>query len=400
MHDFSTPTDPHTHSSQSESRPTVLIFKTDLLPATETFIIGQASQLKRYQPVYVGLSRISNGGLTLPDGQVEVLNSGGKLGRLKRKVYRATGYAPEFINRLRARKPALIHAHFASCGLHALPLCRALNIPMVVTGHGNDVTVDGRAVKTARRFGFRYQRYHRLFLPSVSYIAVSRFIKERMIERGFPAEKIVEHYIGIDVEKFKANSQAPREKVILFVGRFVPKKGCEYLIRAMSLVQVKYPDIKLVLIGDGPLLENTRQLANDLGVNADFLGLQPLDAVKSWMRRAWFFCSPSVTGPDGDSEGLPTVLMEAQASGLPIVSTRHGPIPEAVSHQNTGLLVDEYDFEGLANAMCKLLADDAMHAAMSQAARSHVLNQFDIRKQTLMLEEIYDTAIENYCKLG
>src|SRR5262249_19207401 len=151
-------------------------------------------------------------------------------------------------------------------------------------------------------------------------------------------------HIGIDVERFApAERQTSPEPVVLFVGRLVAKKGCEYLIRAMAQVQVTRPDAQLVIIGEGPLDAALKALAEQTTCKCVFLGAQSSDEVRSWFQRARLFCLPSVTADTGETEGLPISILESLAMAVPVVSTQHAGIPEAIRDGETGLLAPERD---------------------------------------------------------
>jgi glycosyltransferase involved in cell wall biosynthesis len=221
------------------------------------------------------------------------------------------------------------------------------------------------------------------------FIAVSEFIKAKLVEQGFPADKIVVHYIGVDTERFQPDPTVPREPVILFVGRLAEKKGCEYIIRAMSQIQTEVPDAELVIIGDGPLRAELEELATTLLHRYQFLGLQPPDIVRTWMNRACLLAAPSVTSSTGDSEGLPMVIVEAQAMGLPVVSSIHAGIPEAVVHEETGFLVAERDWKGLAEHSLRLLKEPNLWQRLSLNGMERSRTKFDLHKQNRALEDIY-----------
>jgi glycosyltransferase involved in cell wall biosynthesis len=161
------------------------------------------------------------------------------------------------------------------------------------------------------------------------------------------------------------------------VGRLTEKKGCEYLIRAMAQVQGHHPDIELQIIGDGPLRPDLERLASQLLKNYHFAGVQPPLDVRNAMNRALLLGAPSVTATEGDSEGLPNVVLEAQAMGLPVVSTRHAGIPEGVLHGETGLLVAERSVDELAQSCLTLINDASLWTQFSERGQTHVREHFD-----------------------
>jgi colanic acid/amylovoran biosynthesis glycosyltransferase len=169
----------------------------------------------------------------------------------------------------------------------------------------------------------------------------------------------------------------------------VEKKGCAYLLRAMASVQQTHPDCLLTIIGDGPLRGSLESQARELGVTCRFLGAQPPAIVREHLQQTRIFCAPSVTAKNGDSEGLGIVFAEAQAMGIPVVSSLHGGIPEVVVHGRTGLLAGERDHEALAAAIASLLGDSSLWEQFRHSARAHIEHSFDLAKQTAELETIY-----------
>jgi glycosyltransferase involved in cell wall biosynthesis len=152
----------------------------------------------------------------------------------------------------------------------------------------------------------------------------------------------------------------------------------------------------LVIIGDGPLRGKLETLATTLKVPADFLGVQGPEAVRRWMQRAWVLCNPSVTAANGDTEGLGMVFAEAQATGLPVVSTLHGGIPEVVRDGETGLLARERSVEDLTGHLERMLIDRPFWDECSERAKVWIRDQFDIRRCTAGLESIYDEALAQF----
>jgi glycosyltransferase involved in cell wall biosynthesis len=181
--------------------------------------------------------------------------------------------------------------------------------------------------------------------------------------------------------------------VVLFVGRLAEKKGCTVLIEAIAAVQAQEPDVELIFIGDGPLRADLETQAQQHLKRYQFLGMQPPEVVKNWMNRARIFAAPSVTAANGDSEGLPTVIVEAQAMGLPVVSTIHAGIPEAVIHGETGFLTPERDVAGLTHHCLELLQSDALWERISRGGRSHMEHNFNHVIQIAYLEDLYRAVL-------
>ena len=372
----------------------VLIYRDDLFAGSETFIQAQAEALRSFTPHYVG-SRICSP-QSLPIGRVHLVHGGGRLGRLRDLAFKATGYLGRSLVRPLARlNPALVHAHFGPDGVTAMPLAHALGVPLVVTFHGFDATVsDAYALRSFPRHRIYILRREALMRAGARFLAVSHFIKGRLLAQGFPSERVVVHYTGVDLDLFHGDPAAAREPVILFVGRMVEGKGGSHLLRAMHLVHARQPTARVVLIGDGPERGEWEQLARQTGVPAEFLGERPPDDVRRWLQRAAVLCVPSVTTASGSQEGFGMVFVEALACGVPVVSHRLGGIPEAVGEGVGGLLVPEGDAAGLAHALQRLLSVPDLRVALGRAGQSRVRALFDIRRQTERLEAVYrETAV-------
>ena len=154
----------------------------------------------------------------------------------------------------------------------------------------------------------------------------------------------------MDLRGFTITEQSNHKdpNMVLYVGRLVPYKGCDYLLRAMQRVQQQRPQAHLIVIGEGFFRSHLEQLAAELGVRCQFLGEKPQKEIRSWYERARVFCGPSVTLEDGMSEAFGNVFSEAQAMGVPVVSFQHGGIPETMQGGITGLLAPERDVPTLA----------------------------------------------------
>lgn len=312
-------------------------------------------------------------------------------GKLQRVRFKLFGPAAALQRTLAGQLPALVHAHFGLDACNAIALARSLHVPLVVTFHGYDVTVADQHMPR-----LYVHRQKLLKKAGARFLCVSGFIRDRAVEKGFPAERAIVHYTGIDTGFFSSQPAVVRSPIVLFVGRLVAKKGCEYLIRAMARVQVELPDARLIVIGDGPLRRQLEQQAASSLKHFRFLGVQEPVVVRQWMNQALVFCTPSVTAESGDAEGFGMVFAEAQAMGLPVVSFASGGIPEAVADGQTGFLVPEKDWEALATKISLLLIDRSLWFRFSAAGQVRVQMLFDIRKQAAVLESIYESVLSEY----
>jgi colanic acid/amylovoran biosynthesis glycosyltransferase len=371
---------------------TILIFRTNLLAPSETFIVAQAAAMRQFSPYFVGWRRMA--GIAISEDTSWTVDGGGLRGRWRQLRFRYAGPTREQIARLRARAPRLVYAHFAPDGYAAMQLAEQLGVPLVTALHGYDVTISDRAMG-ARRLGREYlQGRPALQKKGALFVSCSAYIRQRGLEMGYPAERTIVHSIGVDVERFKPPAVRRREKVVLFVGRLVEKKGCASLIEAMARVQHCDPAAELVVIGDGELRPDYEARAAALGVRCRFFGTQPSNVVRDWMACAAVFCVPSVIAASGDTEGFGMVFIEAQAMGLPVVSTPSGGIPEAVKHGETGLLVSERDPRALAEAILQLMQDEELWQRLSVAGRRHVVDHFNLARQTGRLEDVFAQLLE------
>ena len=374
-------------------KPAVIIYSDHLLPISQTFVLAQGEALQSYTPCYVGSRLVTD--LPLPKGRHLTVNRGGILGRVREAAHLMWRFDPLLLRQVRKLKPLLVHAHFGPDGVSALPLAQSLDIPLLVTFHGYDITVkDEYARRSFYRHRVYLQRRDLLKQQAARFIAVSDFIKEKLLKQGFPPDKVVAHYIGVNIAQFQLDASVVREPIVLFVGRLTEKKGCEYLIRAMKKVQALVPAVELVIIGDGNLRPSLEQLAQNTLQNYRFLGSQPPGQVRAWMNKAQVFSVPSVIAESGDAEAFGIVFAEAQAMGLPVVSFASGGIPEAVAHGETGFLATEKDERGLAEHILRLLKDETLWQQFSQRGQEWVRSKFDLNAQAQKLEKIYRSVLD------
>jgi colanic acid/amylovoran biosynthesis glycosyltransferase len=378
-------------TSGQGNRGTIVVFRIQLLPPSETFIVAQAAAMRRFTPFFVGWRRMA--GIDLPQDTSWTVDGGGFKGKLRELRFRYVGPTREQLARLRARAPRLVYAHFAPDGHAAMQLAEQLGVPLVTALHGYDVTMSDQAMG-ATRLGREYlQGRPRLQKKGALFLSCSSYVRRRGLDIGYPEERTMVHSIGVDVERFKPPTVRRREKFVLFVGRLVEKKGCGNLIEAMVDVQRRNPAADLVVIGGGPLRRQYETQAAASGVRCRFLGVQPAAVVREWMARAAIFSVPSVVAASGDAEGFGMVFIEAQAMGLPVVSTLSGGIPEAVKHGETGLLVKECNPAALAEAILELMQDDDLWHRYSVAGRRRVVDQFNLLHQTERLENVFEQLL-------
>lgn len=371
----------------SGPRPVVAVWRNRWLGRSETFIANQIGALSRWRSVHVGREWLADG---LPLRLDCLLK---KPGRLETWVDRQWGWSPSqvrFTRFVRNTGTVLLHAHFGNNGTTALPYARRNGLPLVVTFHGFDVGkgLEGDGLEAVRR----REALSRVFSYATVLIAVSDFIGGRLRSLGAPAEKILVHRIGIPHHPLLPAGQ-PRSGVI-FVGRLVQKKGVDDLFRAYaSLAGGLREQHSLSVVGDGPERAPLEALAQELGLAPRWLGWKAPAEVMPLLDGAAVFCGPSKTTASGDVEGLGMVFLEAQSRGVPVVSYRHGGVPEAIEEGVTGLMAEEGDVRGLAGALTKLLSSPLLRDEFGRRGAAWVRERYDIARQTDLLEAIYDRAV-------
>jgi len=380
--------------ASTEPKPRVLIFRNELLPASETFIRAQAASLRDFEPHFAGVHAAPNP-LHLDPPPLLLDTSSSLLGKLSRRLFWATSIAPAFYRRLKCLHPALIHAHFAIDGAAAIPIAQRLRIPLIVTLHGYDVTSSDLALSKSVEGRLYLRRREQLWQQASIFLCVSRFIRDQALAKGFPPDKLEVHTTGIDLSLFTASNIQRDPNLIVFVGRLVEKKGMRHLLDALEIVREHHPAAHVICIGTGPLEAELHQRVAASNLSCVFLGAQPPEVVKRTLAAARIFCAPSVTAASGDSEGLGMVFAEAQAMGTPVVSFNHGGIPEVVLHDRTGLLAPEGDSATLAQYLICLLEDDAYWHRLSENGPRHIRETFDLTQQTLALEQIYNRILHH-----
>lgn len=375
--------------------PTVLIYRSDLLPASETFIAAQAHALRRYTPWFAGLRPVP-ASLLLDPCETTVLTHRDKYPeRLRRRLFLLTGVAPNFIRALQLKRAVLLHAHFAIDAAVALPIQKQLDIPLIVTLHGYDATMNDETLRCYAAGRVYLRRKVELRARARFFVCVSDHIRRQALDRGVPESKLRTIPIGVDLNFFAPDPLRSRDldPIVLFVGRLVEKKGCTHLIRAMSLIEARHPTAKLLIVGDGPLLDPLRAQARETLHNCTFLGSQPPSVVRDLMYRATLLAAPSIVAANGDTEGLPITICEAQAVGLPVAGF-HGPgVSEAVIDGETALLTPPGDEHALADAVSCLLSDQCLTKRLAAAGRRRAEEHFNLETQTARLEDLYTEAL-------
>lgn len=351
----------------------VAVIRNWYLPISETFIYSELVNLSTFSPI-VCCKKIMNPE-QFPFGPIYQFKN-----------------EDELTNILREQKVDLIHARFGVTGAEILNIRQRLGIPMLTSFHGFDLPTN---VRTKDKYKGRLERLYR---EGNAFTATSNNMKKTLVESGCPKQKIYVHHSGIDINKFSfRNREFPADGVItlLSVGRLVEKKGMKYLIDAYRKVYEIYPKIRLRIAGDGDLRQELTEQVKQLKLEktVTLLGAVSHDEIIREMQRAHIFALASTTTHEGNQEGIPNVLKEAMASGLPVISTRHAGIPELVRTGKSGILVQERDTEEMAQALLHLIQSPDQWNKMGKAGRKTVKRLFNMKKQIAELEDIYQSVL-------
>lgn len=295
-----------------------------------------------------------------------------------------------WLSRFRDQKPDILLCQYGFTATRMLPLAREFDVPLVAHFHG----IDYSSAFVRKGYGTRLRRA----LPSFDgVVVVGQFQYQWMLEQGVKPERLRLIPCGVPTGEFTfPNQEAPGPCRFLAVGRLVPKKAPEHLLRSFAKCVEEVPDCELRIIGDGPLLRQCEELAQTLRIHDKvvFMGSQPNDRVKEDMRSASVFVQHSITTPDGDMEGWPVAIAEACASRLPVVSTRHAGIVDQVDEGKTGFLVDEGDWQQMSVHMAALARDRELRHRMGAAAAEKI-GQFDTAGQVAKLEAFLLECLHN-----
>ena len=269
---------------------------------------------------------------------------------------------------------------------------------MVTSFYGADATSYPRHEKWRRH-------YQRLFAAGELFLVEGNTLKAGLAELGCPAEKIRVHQLGVDVERITFRARRPSDKVrFLICAPFREKKGIPYALEALGrVVRQGGLDCEIVLIGDGPERQKIEQTIERVGLveQVQMRGFLPYSKVIEELAHCHILLQTSTTATDGDTEGgAPVILLDAQASGLPVVATRHADIPEYVCDGQSALLAPERDVEAIAHCLGQLLEAPERWAEMGAAGRRHVEQNYNAALQRQRLELIYDELLRDHSSEG
>ncbi len=301
-------------------------------------------------------------------------------------IYR--GEYQRLVEILARRRADMMHIYFGHAGVHLLPFVRAWDKPCIVSFHGMDVARNPQVANYAAKL-------RQLFRAVPVVLARSQSLAQRLINFGCPPEKIRLNRTGIPLADFPFKQRefpAEGNWRVLQACRLIDKKGVASAIGAFAIFVRKFPNAEFLIAGKGPLQEDLEALALQLGVAGKirFVGFLGQRALRDFYERGHIFIHPSETPPDENQEGVPNSVLEAMATGLPVIATRHGGIPEAVTDEVNGFLSKERDIQSLGQSMVALAKSPDEYRRMSEMARSAVAQQFDQELTVRALEDAYE----------
>jgi glycosyltransferase involved in cell wall biosynthesis len=282
--------------------------------------------------------------------------------------------------RARRERARHIHAHFVTAAAEVARDAASLaGLAFTVTAHAKDI----------------YEREHASLLGArlegaAGVVTISEYNARHL--RAALSSVPVQHVPNVMPVASSANGSG--EGPVLCVARLIPKKGVDVLIEACAMLPRELGGVRIEIVGEGPLAEELRRLATRRGLRhrVEFLGALPSDGVDAALRRSSLLALPCRVAADGDRDGIPTVLLEAMARGVPVVSTRIAGIPEIVRHGETGLLVPPEDPKALSDAIATLIRDRRLATSLTAAARSLIRERFDPQRNAALLQSVFESA--------
>ena len=270
-------------------------------------------------------------------------------------------------------------AEYGTTAVNVLNVCRSLKLPLIAHFHGFDASVH-ELIKQNRK------AYQQLFDYASSIIAVSHSMEKKLLGLGCPASKLVYTACGPD-DAFLAVEPNYSKKQFVGIGRFVDKKAPYYTLLAFQKALLKHPDARLIIGGDGPLLNTCNNLAKHLKIeeNVSLPGYITPEQFRACLKESLAFVQHSITAESGDMEGTPVGILEASAAGLPVISTIHAGIPDVIAHGKTGLLCEEHDVEQMAAHMVQLVNDKQRAMKLGAAGKENIRNNYSMDRHLRVL---------------
>jgi len=309
--------------------------------------------------------------------------------KIKRKLFNKSysWYHQQFIqDSFIKNKIEVVLVEYGTTAQTYLPLIKELKLPLVVHFHGYDASIfeviEGNS------------NYTEVFKYATYIIAVSRKMEKKLLELGCPNKKLVYNVYGPKNEflDIKPNFNKPQ---FISIGRFVDKKAPYYTILAFKRVLEEFSDAKLIMAGNGPLLNMCKNLVNHYGIgnSVEFAGIINSEQYREYLEESLAFVQHSIIADNGDSEGTPVAVLEASAAGLPVISTIHAGIPDVIRNKETGLLVEEHDVVGMSNNMMILLKDLSLAKEIGKSGKENIKTNFTLQRHIDVLDSLIKKCV-------
>lgn len=306
-----------------------------------------------------------------------------RFNRFKRKFLNINKNDEYFFERsLKENKIDLVFAEFGNTGATIYPICKKLGIPLITTWLGYEISIR----EIIKKFEKQYQV---LFESDTKHIVVSKAMIPEMLKLGAKKENII--YSPLPGNEMFLNVKPNyKSENIIAIGRFVDKKAPYNLILSMTQVVKKYPNLKLNIVGNGPLFNTCFNLVKSLQLekNVQLLGNKTPEEVFQMFNNSAIYIQHSLTALNGDCEGAPVAILEASLASLPIVSTRHSGIPDIVIDGETGYLVEENDVTTFAEKIIELLENKSKMIEMGEKGRKYISDNFSLEKHINIIKTI------------
>lgn len=363
----------------------IAIFSPSQSPYSETFIQAHKNYLKGNVFYYYG----RKGRIELEGHDMLVSKVIQAYYRLIRKL---NGYPFNYINEqsvLDSLKIQAIDVILVEYGTHAhnlRSLLKVSGLPIIVHFHGYDASIHDVIARCGN--------YKDVFSLASKLVAVSKPMKEMLIELGFNQGNIV-HTPCAANPSFENIQPKYSKKQFIGIGRFTDKKAPYYTILAFNKVAKKHPDARLLMAGDGVLLNTCKNLVKQFGLEnqVEFLGVITPEKYQELLGESLALVQHSITAENGDMEGTPVAIMEASVAGLPVISTKHAGIPDVIEHGVTGLLCEEHDVSAMANNMLRVLNDVTYAQKLGTAGKQYILENFSMQRHIQNLQDVLEEAI-------
>jgi glycosyltransferase involved in cell wall biosynthesis len=356
-------------------------------------IYRQIRALERFRPVVICQKRENGSDFPLEDVLVVPKPATHQLRRLWQKqilgrpitIYQSEARA--LVEALEEISASILHVYFGHIGVHLLPLLEISTVPVVVSFHGADAQLNSQ--------GEVYAACARRVLERAKLVlARSDSLLARLADFGCNPRKLRLHRTGLPLEEIEFQPRTPPPDGawrLVQACRMIEKKGLATTLRSFAAFLQRFPASTLTIAGEGPLRAALGGMTRELRITerVKFTGFLSQPDLRALFAASHVFVHPSETAGEGDQEGVPNSMLEAMASGLPVVATHHGGIPEAVQHEKSGLLVKERDHTAVTAALLRLAAEPALYTALGATGSQSVRDNFDLKKQTRVLESLY-----------